>query len=261
MDHPRLARDIMVTKLVTLTTNTNVFDGIARLLKYNLTGASVIDEHRNYLGVFSERCCISVLMATAHLLASRNVRSPDVPRAKDLMATKLITLTPDMDVFEAIHLLLKNRISGAPVIDKSRQFLGSFSEKTSMTVLLGAAHDQLPTSRVEAFMDKDRSRAIDEEKSLLSIAQMFLDTPYRRLAVLRDGALIGQISRRDVLRASHSMSPLHNEPPRRTGRPARPDECKTSIGERRTGQLYGYFGEDDRPRCGSAQHCSDFSSD
>ena len=206
MDHPRLARDIMVTKLVTLTPNTNAFDGIARLLKYNLTGASVIDEHRNYLGVFSERCCISVLMATAHLLASRNVRSPDVPRAKDLMATKLITLTPDMDVFEAIHLLLKNRISGAPVIDKSRQFLGSFSEKTSMTVLLGAAHDQLPTSRVEAFMDKDRSRAIDEEKSLLSIAQMFFDTPYRRLAVLRDGALIGQISRRDVLRASHSMS-------------------------------------------------------
>ncbi len=75
-----------------------------------------------------------------------------------------------------------------------------------MTVLLGSAYDQLPTSRVEAFMDRDRNRTIDEEKSLLSIAQMFLDTPYRRLPVLRDGALIGQISRRDVLRASHSMS-------------------------------------------------------
>ncbi len=122
------------------------------------------------------------------------------------MATGLVTLTPDMDVFEAIHLLLKKRISGAPVIDKSRKFLGSFSEKTSMTVLLGAAHDQLPTSRVEAFMDKDRNRTIDEEKGLLSIAQMFLDTPYRRLPVLRDGRLIGQVSRRDVLRAAHSLS-------------------------------------------------------
>ena len=206
MDHPRLASDIMVTKLVTLTPDTNVFDGIARLLKYNLTGASVIDEHGNYLGVFSEKCCFSVLMATAHLLASRNVRRPDAPRAKDLMATRLVTLTPDMDVFEAIHLLLKKRVSGAPVIDRDRKFLGSFSEKTSMTVLLGAAHDQLPTSRVEAFMDKDRNRTIDEEKGLLSIAQMFLDTPYRRLPVLRDGALIGQISRRDVIRAAHSMS-------------------------------------------------------
>ena len=206
MDHPKLARDLMVTKLVTLTPGTNVFDGIARLLKYNLTGASVIDEQRNYLGVFSEKCCFSVLMATAHLLASRNVRRPDAPRAKDLMATGLVTLTPDMDVFEAIHLLLKKRISGAPVIDKSRKFLGSFSEKTSMTVLLGAAHDQLPTSRVEAFMDKDRNRTIDEEKGLLSIAQMFLDTPYRRLPVLRDGRLIGQVSCRDVLRAAHSLS-------------------------------------------------------
>ena len=206
MDHPKLARDIMVTKLVTLTPGTNVFDGIARLLKYNLTGASVIDEHRNYLGVFSEKCCISVLMATAHLLASRNVRYPDLPRAKDLMATRLVTLTPEMDVFEAIQLLLKNRVSGTPVIDKGRRFLGSFSEKSSMTVLLGAAYDQLPTSRVEAFMDNDRNRTIDEEKGLLSIAQMFLDTPYRRLPVLRDGVLLGQVSRRDVLRATHSLS-------------------------------------------------------
>ena len=34
-------------------------------------------------------------------------------RAKDIMVTKLVTLEPDMDVFAAINLLVKNKISGA----------------------------------------------------------------------------------------------------------------------------------------------------
>lgn len=206
MDPPKLAGDIMVTKLVTLTPWTNVFDGIGRLLKHNVTGAPVIDEQRNYLGIFSEKCCMKILTATARTASTRTVRSHNLPRAKDVMATKLFTLSPEMDVFEAIGLLLKHRASGAPVIDEQRQFLGSFSEKTSMTVLLDAAYDQLPTSRVEAFMDRDQDRIITEEKDLLSMARVFLDTPYRRLVVLRDGAVVGQVSRRDVLRVAYSFS-------------------------------------------------------
>ena len=205
MQAPALARDIMVTKLMTLTARTRLFDAIARLLRRKLTGAPVLDEERNFLGVFSEKCCMRILLATAQAATEENVKRR-VPAAKHVMATKLVTLQPDMDVFDAIKLLLKHRVSGVPVIDAQRHFLGSFSEKTSMTVLLGAAYDQLPTSRVEAYMDRDRERTIDEEEDLLSIARIFLDTPYRRLPVLRDGAVVGQVSRRDVLRAAYSLS-------------------------------------------------------
>ena len=55
------------------------------------------------------------------------------------MVRKLVTLTPESDVFEAIGQLLKNRISGAPVVDPEGNFLGIFSEKTSMQVLISAA--------------------------------------------------------------------------------------------------------------------------
>ena len=51
-------------------------------------------------------------------------------------------------------------------------------------------------------MDKDRQRIISEDLDLMSIAQIFLDTPYRRLPVLREDTLIGQVSRRDVIRAA-----------------------------------------------------------
>lgn len=122
--------------------------------------------------------------------------------ARDFMVTRLITLAPDMDVFQGVRLLLKHRISGAPVVDREGRYLGSFSEKCSMHVLLDAAYDSLPTTNVGAFMDTE-ARTVGLETDLLAIAQVFLLTSARRLPVIDDeGFLRGQISRRDVLEAA-----------------------------------------------------------
>jgi len=121
--------------------------------------------------------------------------------ARDIMVTRLVTLCPEMDVLEAVQRLLKNRISGAPVVDADGTYLGVFSEKCSMHVLLDAAYEQLPSNRVHVFMDAD-AQTIDPDTHLLSIAQVFLLTPYRRLPVIDEGQLVGQVSRRDVLKAS-----------------------------------------------------------
>ena len=56
--------------------------------------------------------------------------------AKDFMVTRLVTLSPELDVFDAVRLLLKNRISGAPVVDAKGHYLGIFSEKCCMQILL-----------------------------------------------------------------------------------------------------------------------------
>ena len=121
--------------------------------------------------------------------------------ARDFMVRKLVTLRPQMDVLEAVQLLLKNRISGAPVVDDDGYYMGIFSEKCSMHALLDAAYDQLPSNRVEQFMDRD-AQTIVPGTQLLSIAQVFLLTSYRRLPVIADGRLVGQVSRRDVLNAA-----------------------------------------------------------
>ena len=125
--------------------------------------------------------------------------------AAEIMVKKLVTLSPQMDVFDAIDLLLRQRISGAPVIDKNRLFVGVFSEKCCMRVLVDAAYDQLPSTEVVAYMDAD-AQTITEEADLLTIAQIFLNTDSRRLPVLRDGQLVGQISRRDLLSAAHRLN-------------------------------------------------------
>ena len=215
MDRPKLAKDIMVTKLVTLPPDGDVFKAMRLLLKHRISGTPVIDDKRNFVGVFSEKCCMRVL-TTAVRLASQGDdahRKPAVANklAKDVMVTKLVTLKPDRDVFEAIGYLLKHRISGAPVVDGQGNLLGVFSERYCMRVLIEAANDQLPTAKVSAFMNTDFGRTIPEDIDLLSIAQIFLDTHYRRLPVLRDGKLVGQISRRDVLRVANRLSSVIRE--------------------------------------------------
>ena len=49
-------------------------------------------------------------------------------------------------------------------------------------------------------------RTITEETDFLNISQIFLNTNNRRLPVLRDGILIGQISRRDLLQAMYDLT-------------------------------------------------------
>ncbi len=130
--------------------------------------------------------------------------APKPVLAKNIMVTKLVTLSPDMDAFEAIDLLLKYRISGAPVVDSERNYLGVFSERCCMSFLVEGAYQQLPSIQVYAYMDTE-ALTIDEDMDLLSIAQIFINTHARRLPVLREGKLVGQISRRDVLSAIHAM--------------------------------------------------------
>lgn len=124
--------------------------------------------------------------------------------ARDIMVTHLVTLTPDMDVFDAIDCLLKHKISGAPVVDEDGNFVGVFSEHCSISLLVAAAYDGTPTNRIDPFVERDVA-TVSPDTDLLTIAERFLNTHQRRLPVLDEGFLVGQISRRDVLKAAHAL--------------------------------------------------------
>jgi len=121
--------------------------------------------------------------------------------ASDIMVRRLITLDAEMDVFKAIELLSRNKISGAPVIDSSKRLLGMFTEKSCLEVMVDAAYEGLPANEVGAFMSEPAD-TITEETGFLSMAQIFLNKRTRRLPVLRAGVLVGQVSRRDLINAT-----------------------------------------------------------
>ena len=115
------------------------------------------------------------------------------------MITRLITLTRDMDVYFAIGLLLKNRISGAPVIDNNN-LVGILSEKDCLRIFANGSFYDMPGGPVSKFMT-DVVLTVKSNSDLFSVADVFLQHNFRRMPVVKGKKLVGQISRRDVLRA------------------------------------------------------------
>ena len=127
---------------------------------------------------------------------------PEIPVARDIMVTKVVVLRPQMAVTEAIRVLLKHSISGAPVVSESGELLGMFSEYDCLKALANEEffEDYDEQRLVGDVMNRDR-HTIEPEADLFRIADRFVSLNIRRLPVLADGQLVGQVSRRDVLRA------------------------------------------------------------
>ena len=75
-----------------------------------------------------------------------------IPTARDVMTHSLITLTPEMSIFEAIRKLISNKISGAPVLDSNGEMVGVLSELDCLGIL---ASDQ--------FHADDQVHRVEEE--------------------------------------------------------------------------------------------------
>lgn len=195
------ARDIMVTRLVTLSPEDDVLSGIDRLLENSISGAPVVDGENRFLGVFSEKSCIIAMNIFRDEQSRRCADVFDHVRAADIMERSLYAVSPDADAFAAIQLLLDHQVSGLPVINYRGEFLGIFSEHAAMRVVIDLAWHQISDAPVSAWMDHDQKRIISESTSLDEIRRQFSETHYRRLPVITDRRLVGQISRRDVLHA------------------------------------------------------------
>ena len=123
-----------------------------------------------------------------------------LPTVREYMATKPWTLSPDMEILNAVEFLLKHRISGAPVVDKDKHVVGMISEKDCLKLLAEGVDHDVPHGSVAEFMTTE-VESIPPDMDLYYAAGLFLKRSYRRFPVVDDGTLVGQISRRDILRA------------------------------------------------------------
>jgi CBS domain-containing protein len=117
----------------------------------------------------------------------------------DIMATRLVTFSPDTNIHEAIRILLEKRISGAPVVDAGGALVGVLSKKDCLKIVLSSRYHDDRGGPVREFMNAP-VETMDASLDLVSAAQHFLDSHFRRFPVLREGKLVGQVSRYDVLK-------------------------------------------------------------
>ncbi|MEA1881949.1 MAG: CBS domain-containing protein [Candidatus Marinimicrobia bacterium] len=119
---------------------------------------------------------------------------------EDIMTKKLVTFRPDTNVLEAINTLLKHKISGAPVVDGQGNIVGILSEIDCMETLIQDSYYHDTRGSVNEFMSENVT-TVDAEMGIVDLAEFFVQKHFRRLPVMDHGKLVGQVSRRDVLKA------------------------------------------------------------
>lgn len=123
----------------------------------------------------------------------------------DYMTKRLVTLSLDTNVIDAIEKLLDHKITCAPVINQHGHLLGMFSEKDGMKVFLESVYDQGMSGKVGDYMATDVV-SVNADSSIVDLAEKFQPSAIRSFPVFQDNELVGIISRTDVLRALVSVA-------------------------------------------------------
>ena len=126
--------------------------------------------------------------------------SQSIPTVDDYMARDLITVMPGDDIHMAVKLLLDERISGAPVVDRRGRLVGVLSKRDCMEVIYSTSYHQEWGGRVEDYMSKQVT-TIESGTDIIKAADIFMRSAFRRFPILKNGRMTGQISRADLLRA------------------------------------------------------------
>lgn len=123
------------------------------------------------------------------------------------MAKNLITFSPDQTIQEVIDIMLKNKISGGPVLNEKNKLVGLISERDCLKLIFDNAYNsRMHIDRKVADYMTQNVATVSINANVADVADKFLKNSYRRFPVVDDnGKLMGQVSRRDILRAVKDM--------------------------------------------------------
>lgn len=152
--------------------------------------------------------------------------------AREVMTPKVISVEVDAPVMQAVHLMLQNRISGLPVVGPKGELVGMVTEGDFLR--RGEIGTRRRRSRWLEFMIgpgrlaeeyvRASGRKVDDvmTRNPVTIAE---DTPLdqavdlmerhriKRLPVMRDGRLVGIVTRANLMHALVSLATQPKAPP------------------------------------------------
>lgn len=147
-------------------------------------------------------------------------------KALDVMVRDVVTISPDAEVKEAIKLLAEHDISALPVVDADGSVVGVISEADLIRRNeIGTEKRRpwwleavTPASTLAEEFAKSHGRRVSEvmsthvvsaseETPLGEIATLLEKHRIKRLPIMRDGKLVGIVSRSNLIQALASVHP------------------------------------------------------
>ena len=125
----------------------------------------------------------------------------------DYMTKKLVTFSPEQSILEVMEAFAVHHISGGPVMDGNGFLVGIISEADCMKQISESRYFNQPIleKSVSNFMTTN-VETIPHDMSIFDAAGVFVKHNRRRLPVMKNDILVGQISRKDIVIAALKMT-------------------------------------------------------
>jgi CBS domain-containing protein len=131
-----------------------------------------------------------------------------LPKIGEFMDAVVPTLSPETQIMTAVDFLLRHRVTGAPVVDSDGRLLGIVTETDLLKLLAEGIKGQPPTeATVAEYMTTDVV-TVQPTVDIYYVAGIFLNNKFRRLPVVKDGKIVGAITRYDLLRIIRTLSTM-----------------------------------------------------
>ena len=126
--------------------------------------------------------------------------------ASDYMTTNVIAFKADQEIMDVTEKIIQKKISGAPVVNDNGEIIGVITEKDCLRVIYDEKyHNLFPNKgKVTNYMSKEVV-TVNHNIKINELASLFMKSNFRRYPVLRNGKMVGIISRRDVLKACRKI--------------------------------------------------------
>ncbi len=122
-------KDYMTKKLVTFNPDQSMDEVIDTLLKKNISGAPIVDNDNNLVGIISEGDCLKQVIRGKY-----NNTFHDSGKIGDRMSKEVKTINPGMNVFEAAQMFLDLKVRRFPVLDEGK-LVGQISQQDIMRAI------------------------------------------------------------------------------------------------------------------------------
>ena len=124
--------DYMARKLITFKPDQPMHEVVDSLMKHKISGGPVVNNDGELVGVISEGDCLKEVVKGKY---------DNMPiftgLVEEHMAKNVITVNPDLNIFEAAKMFLEKRLRRFPVIYEGK-LIGQISQKDVMKAVLNA---------------------------------------------------------------------------------------------------------------------------
>jgi CBS domain-containing protein len=204
----RLVRNWMSSPVITVTPKTTLTDARKITADHKIRALPVMDEER-LVGIVTRRGLIRLDLSFLNEKAAEiEVALPD-ETVGDVMTRNPLTVDPEFTVPKAARIMLENKITALPVMDKGH-LVGILTNTDVLRFLLEGYGELKKRILVSECMTYEVI-TIDPDSSLLQAHELMGTRRIRSLPVVEDGKLKGIVTRTDLMGADPSRLVQHRD--------------------------------------------------